>query len=96
LVLEEIGRKLAHEAQAQLRSPHALPPQGNGRGPDVGPHGIDPRSVPNAELHLGRGGRSDDVRDLVEPDEATLVVGHLDVDVEGNPGRRAQLAQLRG
>lgn len=56
------------------------------------PRRVEVRRVPETELHVDRGGDPDQLRELVQPDEAAEVVGRLDVEidrhVDGRPDRR--------
>ena len=56
---------------------------------------VDVRRVPQAELDVDGDGDADQLRDLVQADEAADVVRRLDVDVERDVDRGADRGDLR-
>ena len=84
------------KAQDELGAAHALAGELHRRVREMKAGGVDVRRVADPQLHVhGRRG-ADHVRNLVEADEAALVVGDLDVDVERSGAGGAQLAELGG
>ena len=82
------------ELHAKAGAPDALSAQSNRRRLKMCPGGVDIGCVAKTELDVDRRSNPDELRDLVQADEAADVVGRLHVDVERDVDGRADRRHL--
>ena len=92
--LDELGARSSSRPQDELGPANAFPAELDGQVLEVQAARVDVRCVPQTEFHVHRRRDPDDLWDLVEPDEAALVVRNFDVDVERRRARSAELPEL--